>query len=79
MAREHFEALKNLRDLLVDERREMVVQAFSDPETRREAAGEFMGLQQFIDSVERAMQHEAALERPPPKMPPPASAGRRQS
>jgi len=69
MAREHFEALKNLRDLLVDERREMVAEAFADPETRREAAGDFMGLQQFIDMVERAMQHEASLDRPPPRGP----------
>jgi hypothetical protein len=79
MAKEHFEALKNLRDLLVDERRDMVAHAFSDSEMRREAAGEFMGLQQFIDMVERAMQHEATLDRPPPKLPAMPESRRRES
>ena len=53
--------------------------AFSDSEMRREAAGEFMGLQQFIDMVERAMQHEATLDRPPPKLPAMPESRRRES
>jgi len=66
MAKEHFESLRHLRDHLVDERRMLVAEGFADAETRREAVGEFIGLQNFIDSVERAMQHEASLDRPHP-------------
>lgn len=67
MAREHIENLRRLRDELVEERRQMVAEAFADPDARREAAGEFIGLQHLIDTVERAMAHEASLERTPPK------------
>jgi hypothetical protein len=67
MAKEHFEALKQLRDSLVEERRQLVATGFSAAESRHEAVGEFMGLQQFIDSVERALEHEAHLERPDAK------------
>jgi hypothetical protein len=67
MAREHFENLRHLRDELVEERRQMVVEAFADPEMRREAAADFIGLQHLIDVVERAMAHESSLERPAPK------------
>jgi hypothetical protein len=69
MAREHIENLRNLRDELVEERRQMVVEAFADPEMRREVAGDFIGLQHLIDVVERAMAHEASLERTPPRAP----------
>jgi hypothetical protein len=65
MAKEHFENLRHLRDDLVEERRQMVAEAFADPETRREAAADFIGLQHLIDVVERAMAHEASLERSP--------------
>jgi hypothetical protein len=70
MAKEHFESLRHLRDHLVAERRQMVAEAFLDPASRQEAAGEFIALQQFIDTVERAMQHEAALDKGGPKLPP---------
>jgi len=53
----------------------MVVEAFADPESRREAAAEFIGLQHLIDVVERAMAHEASLERSSPKTSP-GPAGR---
>jgi len=67
MAKEHFEALRHLRDHLVEERRHLVVTGFADTESRREAAAEFIGLQHFIDAVEHAMAHEANLERPDSK------------
>lgn len=76
MAREHIENLRRLRDELVEERRQMVVEAIGDPEARREAAGELIGLQHLIDTIERAMAHEASLERAPPS-PPREPAGRR--
>lgn len=69
MAGEHLENLRHLRDDLVEERRQMVVEAFADPEMRREVAGDFIGLQHLIDVVERAMAHEASLERAPPRAP----------
>lgn len=70
MVNEHFEALRSLRDSLVDERRQLVTsellgpEARRDPESRREAAAEFIGLQHFIDVVERALAHEASLAGP---------------
>lgn len=70
MAREHFEDLRHLRDELVEERRQMVAEAFGNPEMRREAAADFIGLQHLIDVVERAMAHEASLDRAPPKASP---------
>lgn len=70
MAKEHFESLRHLRDHLVEERRQLVAEGFADAEARRELAAEFIGLQHFIDVVERAMQHEASLERPPSAPPP---------
>jgi hypothetical protein len=69
MAKEHFESLRHLRDHLVAERRQMVAEAFSDAASRQEAAGEFIALQQFIDTVERAMQHESHLSQGEPKGP----------
>ncbi|HJU15388.1 MAG TPA: hypothetical protein VJ770_02865 [Stellaceae bacterium] len=65
MAKEHLENLRHLRDELVEERRQMVAEAFADPEARHEAAADFIGLQHLIDVVERAMAHEASLERFP--------------
>lgn len=77
MANEHMEALRHLRDHLVEERRQLVQMGFADADARREAAGEFIGLQHFIDAVETAIAHEASLERPdaraprlPPRRPP---------
>lgn len=69
MAKEHIENLRHLRDELVEERRQMVVEVLADPELRREASGEFVGLQHLIDVVERAMAHEASLESAPPWAP----------
>ena len=73
MDNEHIISLRQLRDDLVEERRQLVTNGFVDPDSRREAAAEFMGLQNFIDMVERAILHEAslvqggALGRPPTK------------
>ncbi|RFB77942.1 hypothetical protein DYH55_18140 [Methylovirgula sp. 4M-Z18] len=65
MADEHFDALTQLRDRLVVERRNLVQDllsdSFADTETRHETIGHFMGLQQFIDTVERALGHEVSL------------------
>lgn len=74
MPNEHMEALRHLRDHLVEERRQLVLTGFADAEARRESAAEFIGLQHFIDAVEHAIAHEASLERPnpsPPRMRPP--------
>ncbi len=73
MSNDHFDSLKQLRDRLVVERRHLVNElagdSFSDIETRRESIGEFIGLQQFIDTVERAIAHEVSLtqNRMPPR------------
>ena len=61
MENEHILSLRRLRDSLVEERRQLVASGFVDPDARREAAAELMGLQNFIDTVERAILHEASL------------------
>ena len=61
MGKEHIGSLQRLRDDLVDERRQLVASGVLDPDSRREIAAEFVGLQNFIDSVERAIMHEASL------------------
>ena len=61
MENEHIVSLRQLRDSLVEERRQLVASGFVDPDSRREAAAEFVGLQNFIDTVERAILHEASL------------------
>lgn len=61
MENEHILSLRQLRDDLVEERRQLVASGFADPDSRREAAAEFVGLQNFIDTVERAILHEASL------------------
>jgi hypothetical protein len=66
MAKPHVEALTSLRDHLVEDRRNMVTSIMSEMAMTSEAASEFMGLQQFIDAVERAISHEHSLDRPPP-------------
>jgi hypothetical protein len=64
MAQDHQQSLKALRDHLVEDRRIMVKSILADPDTSSEVAGEFVGLQHFIDAVERALSHEDVLERP---------------
>jgi hypothetical protein len=70
MAQDHMESLKALRDHLVDDRRTMVASILADPQSSSETAGEFVGLQHFIDAVERALSHESILGRPDAKLPP---------
>jgi hypothetical protein len=69
VSNEDFDSLRQLRDRLVVERRhlvrDLVSDSFADVETRRESIGEFMGLQQFIDTVERAIAHEMSLKQSP--------------
>ncbi|WP_298429097.1 hypothetical protein [Rhodoblastus sp.] len=65
MENEHIKSLGQLRDDLVEERRQLIASSFIDPASRREAAAEFVGLQNFIDTVERAILHEASLVRGP--------------
>ena len=73
MSKEHLEALRRLRDSLVDDRRALVTSMLADPHSTGESAPDFMNLQQFVDMVERAIGHEQSLERPnaswPPKPP----------
>lgn len=64
MAKQHLDSLKSLRDHLVEDRRNMVASMMAEMAITGEAAGEFCGLQQFIDAVERAISHEHSLERP---------------
>jgi hypothetical protein len=71
MAQDHIENLKALRDHLVDDRRTMVASILADPQSSAESAGEFVGLQHFIDAVERALSHEGVLGRPDAAFPPP--------
>lgn len=61
MDNEHINLLRVLRDGLVEERRQLVASGLDTPDSRREAAAEFVGLQNFIDTVERAISHEAHL------------------
>jgi hypothetical protein len=71
MAQEDMERLKTLRDHLVGDRRAMVASILADPQSSSETAGEFVGLQHFIDAVERALSHESVLGRPDANPPPP--------
>jgi hypothetical protein len=64
MAKEHIDSLKSLRDHLVEDRRNMVASIMGEMAMTSESAGEFCGLQQFIDAVEMAISHEHSLERP---------------
>ena len=74
--KEHIDSLRALRDFLVEDRRNLVAALVSDPHTSGEAAGDFMNLQQFIDTVERALSHEQSLQRPAGAWPPkPLKAG----
>lgn len=68
--KEHIESLRALRDFLVADRRNLVGTLLSDPHASGDSAGDFMNLQQFIDMVERAIDHERSLERPPEFWPP---------
>lgn len=61
MENAHIALLRRLLNELVEERRQLVATGFEDPGARREAAAEFAGLQNFIDTVERAIAHEAHL------------------
>jgi hypothetical protein len=69
MAEDHLSGLKSLRDFLVADRRAMVASIIADTRTSGEASGEFVGLQHFIDAVERAISHEVSLTRPDPISP----------
>ena len=64
MEREHTDNLALVRDHLVEDRRNMVQAFLSDPQGINELAGEFAGLQQLIDMVERAISHEHSLVPP---------------
>ena len=64
MEREHTDNLGLVRDHLVEDRRNMVKAFLSDPQGINELAGEFAGLQQLIDMVERAISHEHSLAPP---------------
>lgn len=64
MEREHTDNLGLVRDHLVEDRRNMVRAFLSDPQGINELAGEFAGLQQLIDMVERAISHEHSLAPP---------------
>jgi hypothetical protein len=61
MENEHIVLLRQLRDDLVEERRQLVATGFLDPESRRESAAVFVGIQNFVDTVERAISHEESL------------------
>jgi hypothetical protein len=66
MSPDHIKDLKSLRDHLVEDRRSMVTAILGDPETSSDMSGEFVGLQHFIDAVERALSHEAMMKNPTP-------------
>lgn len=70
MAKEHVEALRKLRDSIVEDRRSLVASMLADPHSAAEAAPDFMNLQQFADMLERAIGHEMALDRPNASWPP---------
>ena len=74
MDNEHIASLRQLRNDLVEERRQLVASAFADPDSRREAAAEFVGLQNFIDTVERAIAHESHLAQAGPSQVGPSSS-----
>lgn len=62
METEHIADLRSLRDYLVGDRRNMVKAFLADPHGVGEMGGEFIGLQQIIDMVERAIAHEHSLD-----------------
>lgn len=66
MSADHIQNLKSLRDHLVEDRRAMVTTILADLQTSGEISSEFVGLQHFIDAVERALSHEAVMKRPEP-------------
>ncbi len=70
MMKQHIDELRVLRDSLVDDRRSLVSSMIAEPQNAGESAMEFVNLQQFIDTVERAIGHEQSLERPPGSWPP---------
>lgn len=70
MAKEHVEALRRLRDSIVEDRRSLVTAMLADPHATAESAPDFMNLQQFVDMVERAIGHELSLDRPNASWPP---------
>ncbi len=77
MSKEHIEALRGLRDALVEDRRGLVSSMLADPNSVLETAPDFMNLQQLVDMVERAIGHEQSLDRPNMAWPPkPKLAGR---
>jgi hypothetical protein len=59
---ENLQKLKALRDHLVEDRRRIVSGILADPATAAEASADFIGLQQYIDSVEKALTHEEFLD-----------------
>lgn len=62
MEREHIDNLNSIRDTLVEDRRNMVKSFLADPHGIGELAGDFLGVQQLIDTVERAISHEQSLD-----------------
>jgi hypothetical protein len=70
MSSDHIQNLKSLRDHLVEDRRAMVTTILADPQTLGEISSDFVGLQHFIDAVERALSHEALMKRPEAVGPP---------
>ena len=68
--KEHIDGLRQLRDFLVEDRRNLVTAMLADPHNSGESAPDFMNLQQFIDAIERAMSHEQSLDRPAGAWPP---------
>lgn len=62
MEREHIDNLTSFRDTLVEDRRNMVRSFLSEPHGIGELAGDFLGVQQLIDAVERAISHEHSLD-----------------
>lgn len=74
--KEHIDSLRALRDFLVEDRRNLVDVLRADPHASGESAGDFMNLQQFIDTVERAISHEQSLDRPQGSWPPKPPGGK---
>lgn len=73
--KEHIESLRALRDFLVADRRNLVTSILADPHAAGDAASDLMNLQQFIDTVERAISHEQSLDRPQGAWPPKSQGG----
>lgn len=62
MEREHIDNLNSVRDALVEDRRNMVKAFLADPHGIGQMAGDFLGVQQLIDAIERAISHEHSLD-----------------